>query len=154
MTTPTPLAERIGEVLALADKATPGPWKYDDGITDDETGDRGKPQCIASVNLDVFGKLIAEPYGRDPDGHESDACIPSLSESDANGLLIAAVPKMADLLRECAAEIERKEKKIRALRNRLIFELQTNVDGPYEYRRAVAEYRVNEFEVAFDKASQ
>ncbi len=65
-------AER--EIAELADAATPGPWSYDDGITDDATGERGKvpavyqsgtadwicsPEAVAFEQADADGRFLA-----------------------------------------------------------------------------------------------
>lgn len=122
MTNPAPLAERIGEVLALADKATPGPWfwrvgnssrRYElsaphgGGTTVMDFVRKGMQHAMPRFGICLDGGLrgtrggillsVDELIERDPKG--------LLTHPDAN--LIAAAPEMADLLRECAAEIER-----------------------------------------------
>ncbi len=57
----------LDRLAALLDAATPGPWAYDDGVTDDETGERGKPASIYGTGM-VGGLPLfcgVPPEGRD-----------------------------------------------------------------------------------------
>jgi hypothetical protein len=96
----------IPELRRLHAAATPGEWCYDDGVTDLEgtpDAERGKPAWITTRG----NKLIAELSGTNGEL----ACIPNLSEMDANGKCIVAshnaLPELLDALD--AAEQERDE---------------------------------------------
>ena len=77
----TNVLDRLEALLAAA---TPGPWSYDDGITDDETGERGKPQSLYGQGM-VGGLPLfcgVEPVERD----------------DRDGRLVAALRNAAPAL--------------------------------------------------------
>lgn len=111
------LQERAEAAVALADEATPGPWKYDDGITSlhNEPEERGKSPLIQSTSMEpfLFGCLIAEAYG-DVGGQLG--VIPSLQQMDANGHLIAAAHDHVALIRELSAALAAAEAERDALR--------------------------------------
>lgn len=67
------------KLKTLHDAATPGPWHYDDGITDTDTGERGKSQAIEAIGP-YCHELIAAPHGQ-----------VSLKQDDANCRLITAL---------------------------------------------------------------
>lgn len=82
------MATNANDVLdrldALLAAATSGPWSYDDGITDDETGERGKPQSLYGQGM-VGGLPLfcgVEPVERD----------------DRDGRLVAALRNAAPAL--------------------------------------------------------
>lgn len=126
----------VDEVLALADKATPGPWEW------------WTSNSVTRLSHDRDGDVMFayRPRSGDP---SADICV-----KNVDSVFIAAAPRMAELLREQRDEIEKLNMQKRALRNRLISALQDNLpsDLPYEARVAEAESRVIEFEDAFDAA--
>jgi hypothetical protein len=71
----------LAEIERLASQATPGPWRYDDGVTDGETGERGKPRFVEVIDKRYGHVLIADP--------DCDEMLPG-TEIDANGRFIAA----------------------------------------------------------------
>lgn len=89
----------IPELRRLHAAATPGEWCYDDGVTDLEgtpDAERGRPAWITTRG----NKLIAEPSGTNGEL----ACIPNLSEMDANGKCIAASHNALPALLDAAEE--------------------------------------------------
>lgn len=75
--------EELEKDLAIIAAITPGKWKYDSGITDDQFNppERGKSPWVQSEQ-----KLIAELRGEEA-GFQ-DEFSPSLEEMDANGAFI------------------------------------------------------------------
>ncbi len=93
------MSEERAEIAAIRGRlagATPGPYSYDDGITDDTTGERGKP-CAVYARGAVW---VCSPEAEDPE------------QADADGRFIAHAPTdLAFLL----AENERQAAEIAAL---------------------------------------
>mgnify|MGYP000470423062 CR=1 FL=1 len=95
------------ELRLLHAEATPAPWAYDDGVTDGDraTGERGKYPWVTTKD---GNKLICQPEG-DADSDRKEHLLPSTTEMDGNGDLIAksrnALPALLDDLD--AAEAER-----------------------------------------------
>jgi hypothetical protein len=80
------------KLKTMHEAATPGPWHYDDGITDTDTGERGKSQAIEAIGP-YCHELIAAPHGQ-----------VSMKQDDANCRLITALrnatPAILDLVEE------------------------------------------------------
>lgn len=74
-------SEELAEIERLASQATPGPWRYDDGVTDCETGERSKTMSVEVIDKRYGHVLIADP--------DCDEMLPG-TEIDANGRFIAA----------------------------------------------------------------
>lgn len=92
------MADRIDEIRALLAAATPGPYAYDDGITDDTTGERGKPPAVYAHGA----VWVCSPEAEDP------------AQADADGRFLAAAPSnirylllAVEALRQTLAATER-----------------------------------------------
>ena len=53
------IMETVAELRRLEAEATPGKWCYDDGITDNDTGERGKCRAIERYGGKPSESLIA-----------------------------------------------------------------------------------------------
>ena len=82
---PKDLIERARKFAALADKATPGPWAW--------VNWSARPHVCPGVIGDRLGVSVS--------AHRTRA-----DREDADGMLIAAAPEMAQLLAEVADELE------------------------------------------------
>lgn len=86
----TDLHDKARALLALRDKATPGPWIY--------------------VRRDEWGHSVATQHGEIPDGSPNYWTVASINknrepEHEANARLIASAHDMADLIRDQDAKI-------------------------------------------------
>ena len=101
-------AEEIAELRRLHAAATPGPWAYDDGVTDGDraTGERGKHPWVTTY---PGNKVICQPDG-DADSDVKEHLLPSIAEMDGNGDLIVAarnsLPRLLDALEEARRELD------------------------------------------------
>jgi hypothetical protein len=100
----TPLSARVQAVLRLAEKATPGPWTYDEDEDNWHIQSEGAGSHIC---------VVSEP-GDFPCLEEEDAeqCA---EECAANRAFIASAPTMASLLREQMDELAKKEARVKEL---------------------------------------
>lgn len=85
--------EVLDRLAALLDAATPGPWAYDDGVTDGDraTGERGKHPWVTTRT----GRMVCQPDGGPLC---DDAGCPTIAEMDANSDLIVALRNAAPAL--------------------------------------------------------
>lgn len=91
-----PLADRIRAVLALAEKATPGPWSVEP--RHHAQNQVVETDCLKTVDIgpETFrGRSIATVWKPGDHGWQ---------DARPNAAFIAAAPEMAALLRECLAD--------------------------------------------------